>query len=59
MIKGGLLRYAACQNPHNHQVAAVLASPRALHSILLSSSSPAFVCQILMKWLKIVEFIER
>ena len=40
MQKGGLLRYASCQNPHNHQVAAVLASPRALHSILLSSSSP-------------------
>ncbi len=42
MIKGGLLRYASCQNPHNHQVAAVLASPRALHSILLSSSSPGY-----------------
>ena len=40
MQKGGLLRYASYQNPHNHQVAAVLASPRALHSILLSSSSP-------------------
>ena len=23
MQKGGLLRYASCQNPHNHQVAAV------------------------------------
>lgn len=42
MQKGGLLRYASCQNPNNHQVAAVLASLRALHSILLSSSSPGF-----------------
>ena len=42
MQKGGLLRYASCQNPHNHQVATVLASPRALHSILLLPSSPGF-----------------
>ncbi len=41
--EGELLRCAPRQNPHNHQVAAVLTSSRALHFILLWQSLSAHI----------------